>query len=206
MLAFLRQTFANFHHTGAVAPSSPWVARALAEPLARRGDGPVEFLEAGPGTGAITGAILRHLRPDDRLTLCEINADFVAHLERRFRDDAVFAPFARQVTIHHGPVEDTGLEARFAHIVCGIPFNNFEPEVVERIFGSFRRVLIPGGTVSFFEYAAIRGLKRPFVGADERRRLDGVERIMHGLVEAHQVRAKLVLANVPPAWARCLKF
>jgi phospholipid N-methyltransferase len=206
MLAFLKQTIANFHHTGAVSPSSPWLARAIAEPLAARGGEPVEFLEAGPGTGAITAGILPHLRPGDRLTLCEINADFVTHLERRFRDDPAFAPHAKQVTIHHGPVEDTGLEARFTHIVCGIPFNNFEPALVERIFASFRKVLLEGGTVNFFEYAAVRELKRPFVSGQERQRIDGVACVIGNLVREHQVSAKLVPMNFPPAWARCLKF
>ncbi len=207
MFPFLRQTIAAFHTTGAVAPSSAGLARALSAPIAVRPSAvPIEILEAGPGTGALTRGILPHLRPGDRLTLCEINGEFVAHLRRRFESDRAFAPYREQVAIHHGPAEDLGDEARFAHVVCGIPFNNFDPALVERIFATFRRVLLPGGTVNFFEYAAIRRIKRPFVGPDERRRLDAVAGLIGALVAAHQQQARLVLGNLPPAWARSLRF
>ena len=157
MFAFLSQTLRRFHDTGAIAPSSRWLGRALAEPLAERGDGPMSVLEAGPGTGAVTREIVRHLRPGDRLTLCEINPVFVEHLRRRFESDARLRSHRDSVTIVEGPVESLEGEGSFDHIVCGLPFNNFEPDQVREIFGVFQRLVKPGGTVNFFEYAAIRG-------------------------------------------------
>ncbi|MBX7245522.1 MAG: hypothetical protein K1X53_08480, partial [Candidatus Sumerlaeaceae bacterium] len=73
MITFIKQTFRNFHHTGAVAPSSRFVAKALIAPLHGRNHAPIHILEAGPGTGALTGEILECLKPGDHLTLCEIN-------------------------------------------------------------------------------------------------------------------------------------
>ena len=61
-LAFFKQFRETFTTTGAVAPSSRFLARAMTAPLARR-DGPVRVLEIGPGTGAVTGKIVRLLRP-----------------------------------------------------------------------------------------------------------------------------------------------
>jgi len=206
MFRFLKQTFRDFHNTGAVAPSSPWLAKALSQPLAERGNEPIEILEAGPGTGALTEVIVKHLRTDDRLTLCEINKQFVEHLEWRFHDDPKLSPWRRQTTIHHGAVEELGLQPRFTHIVCGLPFNNFEPAVVEKIFDTFETVLLPGGTVNFFEYAAIRRLKAPFVNNSERRRLRGVAATLEGRIRKHQAACRLVAFNMPPAWARCLKY
>ncbi len=205
-LPFFRQTMKAFHTTGAVAPSSAALGRALAAPLCQRGEEPVEFLEAGPGTGALTIGILPHLREGDRLTLCEINADFCDHLEKLFQGSKPYATYRDRVTIHHGAVEELPSERRFAHVVCGIPFNNFPPSLVEQIFGSLRGRLETGGTLNFFEYAAIRSLKRPFVSSSERARLDAVEAIISALVTGHQVQARLVMGNFPPAWARSLRF
>ncbi|MCX7017420.1 MAG: methyltransferase domain-containing protein [bacterium] len=206
MFQFLKQTFRDFHYTGAVAPSSHWLARALTEPLAERGDEPIEILEAGPGTGALTEAIVRQLRHGDRLTLCEINNQFVEHLERRFRDDPRLSPWRGQTTIHHGAVEELGMQPRFTHIVCGLPFNNFEQPIVAIIFDTLEAVLLPGGTVSFFEYAGIRRLKSPFVGQAERMRLRGVAAELESRIRVHQTACRLVALNAPPAWARCLKY
>lgn len=206
LTTFFRQTRRAFHTTGAIAPSSLALARALARPLADRPDGPVEFLEAGPGTGALTRGILPHLRPGDHLVLCEINAEFCGHLRMLFDTTEPFRSHRESVTIHHGAVEELADDRRFAHVVCGIPFNNFPPDLVGRIFATLRSRLASGGTLNFFEYAAIRELKRPFVSAAERGRLDGVAAVIGGLVEAHQLDARLVLANLPPAWARSLRF
>ena len=206
MFAFLRQTVRRFHHTGAVAPSSASVARALAAPLAKRSGEPIEILEAGPGTGALTVTLVKYLKPGDRLTLCEINGEFVEHLERRFAEDPTLRPWRHQVTIHHGPVEDLDASRRFAHIICGLPFNNFDPGVVRHIFDTFERALIPGGTINFFEYAAIRRIKSPFVRRAERERLAAVASILGNLITRRQKSAQLVLLNFPPAWARSLQY
>jgi phospholipid N-methyltransferase len=201
---FLRQTFSNFHHTGAIAPSSPWLARALAAPLAAAQSGPIEILEAGPGTGAVTMGIIPHLHDGDHLTLCEINGEFVAALESRFVREPAWAAVRNQVTIHHGPVEDLSAEGRFHHIVCGLPFNNFQPDLVRAIFNTFESVIRPGGTINYFEYAAIREMKMPFVSKSERERLRGVAQVL-GEVCQRQKSRKLVLLNFPPAWARCIE-
>ncbi len=206
MITFLKNSLENFHHTGAVAPSSKWLARALAAPLARRpADGrPMEVLEAGPGTGALTTELVRHLLPGDHLTLCEINACFVSYLEDRFRGDERLKPWAGQVTVHHGPVEELNARGRFDHVVSGLPFNNFEPELVSRIFETFGHAVRPGGTVNFFEYAWIRYAKTIIGKPAERQRLRDVEAVIQELIRRHRHERRLVMFNVPPAWACCL--
>jgi phospholipid N-methyltransferase len=210
MFAFLSQTFRRFHDTGAIAPSSRWLGRALAAPLAERGEEPLAILEAGPGTGAVTREIVKHMRPDDHLTLCEINPAFVEHLHRhlhrRFESDPRLRPHRDRVTIVQAPVESLEGKGRFGHIVCGLPFNNFDPAQVREIFGVFQRLVRAGGTVNFFEYAAIRRLKALLVNRSERERLRGVATALGEMIEAHQSHRKLVLLNLPPAWARCLSL
>lgn len=183
-------------------PSSPWLAKALAEPLdqCRPAEGPMHVLEAGPGTGALTVEIVQQLRPGDHLTLCEISDEFVRHLERRFRKDPKLAPWRHQVTIHHGPVQGLGVIHGFHHIVSGLPFNNFEAQLVQEIFDSFEKALVPGGTVSFFEYVGVRQLKAPFSSDAERQRLKAVEKILDSVGKLRPQRRKLMLYNFPPAW------
>jgi phospholipid N-methyltransferase len=207
LLTFFRHTVRNFHHTGAVAPSSPWLARALAEPLAERPpDGsPIEVLEAGPGTGALTLEIVQHLRKGDHLTLCEINKEFIRHLQRRYRHDPKLKPWRNQVTIHYGPVEELEAPERFHHIVSGLPLNNFEPELVRNIFVAFEAMLRPGGTVNFFEYVGVRTLKAPFVDEAERTRLRMVEQVIDDVTSKLPRQRRLMLFNFPPAWVCSLQ-
>ena len=68
--------------TGAVAPSGKALAKRMAgfiEPLRA---GPV--IELGPGTGAVTEAIVRRGVAPERLILVEFDRDFCKLLEKRF--------------------------------------------------------------------------------------------------------------------------
>src|SRR3712207_2100544 len=56
-LEFLRQFRRQFETTGAVAPSSRFLAAAMTGPLSRRTK-PARILEVGPGTGAVTRKIV----------------------------------------------------------------------------------------------------------------------------------------------------
>src|SRR5437588_9106411 len=78
---FFREFRRHFRHTGSILPSSIFLARALASEL-RKPREPGLILEVGPGTGSVTHQILRHLLPDDRLDLVELNGDFVSLLKR----------------------------------------------------------------------------------------------------------------------------
>jgi len=182
-------------------PSSPWLAKKLALPMSDRPRHapPIEILEAGPGTGALTTEIVRHLHPGDHLTLCEINSCFVRHLENRLLQDPALAPWAHQITIHHGPVEELGADSHFDHIISGLPFNNFTPDLVRQIFDAFLRATKPSGTISFFEYVGIRRLKAPFLSDEERNRLDEVEAIIEEFMDRGE--RQIALWNLPPAWA-----
>jgi phosphatidylethanolamine/phosphatidyl-N-methylethanolamine N-methyltransferase len=202
---FLRICHSHFYTTGAVLPSSPFLANALVSALARP-RGPARILEVGPGTGPVTQAIARHMQPCDTLDAVEINEHFVRLLEERIRTDAVFAAKRDQIRVIHGPLEDVAGEAVYDFIVSGLPFNNFPVEVVRNIFAGYRRLLKPTGTLSFFEYTMIRELKTPFVGRHERRRLDGVTQVVMEYIHKYQIDCQRIFINVPPATARHLRF
>src|SRR5205085_1937778 len=79
--AFFGEFRRQFRTTGAILPSSRFLARALVYQL-RQPRPAARILEVGPGTGSVTRAIARHMLPDDRLDAVEINERFVNHLER----------------------------------------------------------------------------------------------------------------------------
>ena len=100
-------------------------------------------------------------------------------------------------------MEGTGV---YDYIISGLPLNNFSAELVREILRSFKRLLKPGGTLSYFEYAYVRQMKTPFCRRSERRRLSQVGRIVGKHIERFQVRQQRVLFNVPPAIVHHLRF
>jgi phospholipid N-methyltransferase len=196
---FLSEFFKRFHTTGAVLPSGPWLAASLAryldEPAGRR-----RVLEVGPGTGAVTRRIVDALRPDDHLDLVELNDQFVAHLRNRFATEPAFMAVADLTLIHHCPIEELQSEQPYDVIISGLPLNNFSAELVERILGILMGLLKPGGTLSFFEYIAIRSARALVSRGAERERLRGIGRALDQVLQHGEIRRDWVWPNVPPAW------
>src|SRR5262249_47435335 len=140
--------------------------------------GPSRILEAGPGTGSVTTHILRHLQPGDQVDIVELNDHFFALLQKRFQDETNFARHRDRVQLIHSAVEKVTGSAVYDFIISGLPLNNFAVAQVREIYRVFKRLLKPGGTLSYFEYTLVRHLKSPFVGRRERRRLYGVGRVV----------------------------
>ncbi|MFZ5735196.1 MAG: class I SAM-dependent methyltransferase [Pseudomonadota bacterium] len=79
---FLRSWIEKPLHMGAVMPSGRLLARTMASYVDKNSTGPV--IELGPGTGAITKALLDHGIDEKRLVLVEYNPSFCALLRERF--------------------------------------------------------------------------------------------------------------------------
>ncbi len=79
---FLRSWIEKPLHMGAVMPSSKALARTMARYVDPHSDGPV--IELGPGTGAITDALLAHGIAEKRLVLVEFDPGFCALLRERY--------------------------------------------------------------------------------------------------------------------------
>ena len=79
---FLKTLLENPRLTGAVAPSSPYLARAMARAVGtgRRG----LIVELGPGTGPVTKALIEHGIAREQLVLVEYDHGFCRLLADRF--------------------------------------------------------------------------------------------------------------------------
>ena len=79
---FLRSWIEKPLHMGAVMPSSRLLARTMAQYVDIKSTGPV--VELGPGTGAITNALIEHGVDQKRLVLVEYTPGFCALLRDRY--------------------------------------------------------------------------------------------------------------------------
>lgn len=205
---FLRETFQNFRTTGAVAPSSRFLSSAMVRAFPKRGHAPADFrvLEVGPGTGPFTKQIVKRLGGRGRLDLWEISPLFVERLQKRFEKEKVFRETTTKLHLNLGDIMQLPAKPTYDFIVSGLPFNNFTPHEVEGFLEHFRKLLKPGGHLTYFEYVAVRKIQKPFVGKARRDRIAGIERVVSRFAKAYQVRSELVPINIPPARVRHFCF
>ena len=112
---FLRSWIEKPLHMGAVMPSSKLLARTMAQYVAVDSKGPV--IELGPGTGAITNALLEHGVDQKRLVLVEYNPGFCALLRDRYPHAKVVQGDAYALRDSLGEV----LGAPASAVVSGLP-------------------------------------------------------------------------------------
>ena len=202
---FFEQFLRNTHSTGAVSPSSRWLAEALCRYVGQS-QMPQRILEVGPGTGAVTRSIVNLLGPQDELDLVELNESFVQALRRRFQSDSAFRRVASRSQVIHSSVEELPDSHSYDLIISGLPFNNFMASDVKRILEAYARLLKPGGTLSFFEYIAVRPGRALICSPRERERLRDVAGHLRQVLDSHSVRRDCVVSNLPPAWVHHVRF
>ncbi len=207
---FFREFRRNFHTTGSIMPSSGSLAKALSRYVGASDDGNSttgqRILEVGPGTGAVTSRIVRKMRDNDVFHLCELNDSFVETLRQRFESEPAFQRVRDRATILHQKVQDMPEDARYDVIISGLPLNNFSGDDVDEILQTFRTLLAPGGVLSFFEYVAVRPVRKVIGKKPERARIRRVGELLHELLSKHEIKRDLVPLNVPPAWAHHVRI
>jgi phosphatidylethanolamine/phosphatidyl-N-methylethanolamine N-methyltransferase len=140
-LLFFRQLLSRPKQISAIAPSSRFLARAMAADLGPATGRVVEF---GPGTGVLTKAILAAGVSPQNLTLFEFNPDFVGHLRRSFPGVTVHNDGA-QMAPSHVP---QGVSA----VISGLPLLSMPLEIRESIVKAAFDILAPDGIYVQFTY------------------------------------------------------
>lgn len=170
---FLKSLAARPGKVGAIAPSSPALARAIAAEIDP--ELPGDVLELGPGTGVVTEALIARGVAPERIVAIEYDRDLAALVLQRF-------PAARVIQGDAFDLERTlsGTAQRpFAAIVSGLPLLN-QPMAKRRALIESALSFLPCGA-PFVQFSY--GLYPPVP--------DG---------ETFTVtRTALVLANLPPA-------
>jgi len=119
---FLRGALTRPRAVGAIAPSSPALARAIAAQVDPALPGAV--LELGPGTGVVTEALVAHGISEDRLIAVEFVPVFAHYVARRFPCARVITGNAFDLEGTLGPAEGESLAA----VISGLPLLNHPPE------------------------------------------------------------------------------
>jgi phosphatidylethanolamine/phosphatidyl-N-methylethanolamine N-methyltransferase len=202
---FLTQFLRNYNTTGSVIPSGRALGSALCRYVGSAG-APQKILEAGPGTGAVTGCIIDRMRHDDELWMVELNPTFAAHLRTAFNDKPTFRSAASRCHLIEGSVQQLGREGEFDLVISGLPLNNFSPQDVHTILQAYAKLLKPGGILSFFQYILIRPAKMFVSAGPERDRLKGVGEAIEGMLGESEFAREWVWVNVPPAWVHHIRF
>jgi phosphatidylethanolamine/phosphatidyl-N-methylethanolamine N-methyltransferase len=173
---FLREWLVNPQRTGAVAPSSPQLGAAMARWLPRN---PESFvLELGPGTGAVTDALLKRGLREDRLVAIEKNPTLAKILRKRFPQARIIAGDAWDLDTLLAelpqPVEAVGA------VISSLPLLNFPEEQADALAKKIRVILEPRGRWVQYSYQIIKDRSR---GGDQ----------------FQFVASKVVWFNLPPA-------
>jgi len=172
---------------GAIAASSVFLAREMVRGFDWQRIRTV--VEYGPGTGAITGEILRQIQPGTRYAAIEINPSFVRHLRTRYPDVPVHQTSATDVA---NVCVKEGI-GRVDAIVSCLPWASFGDQLQSAILDAAVAVLAPDGQFATFAY--LQGLLLP-----------GGMRLRHRLRRcfASVETSRVVWRNLPPAFIyRC---
>jgi phosphatidylethanolamine/phosphatidyl-N-methylethanolamine N-methyltransferase len=173
---FLQEWLVNPQRTGSVVPSSRRLAAAMARWLPLN---PENFvLELGPGTGAVTDALLKRGLREDRLVAIENNPTLATLLRKRFPQAQIITGDAwhmdELLRDLREPVETVGT------VISSLPLLNFPLAEAEALARKIRDILEPHG--NWVQYSYHLG-KKQVRGAS-----------------SFQLRAtKIVWLNFPPA-------
>ncbi|MFK7819705.1 MAG: class I SAM-dependent methyltransferase [Planctomycetaceae bacterium] len=203
-LEFFKQFRQQFKTTGAIAPSSGFLAKAMCWPM-EQANAPRRILEVGPGTGAVTNRLVRSLKPGDVLDLVEINEAFADLLRKKFETDDAWKKVADQCQIHVMPLQDFQCDEPYGFVISGLPMNNFEPALVSDLLETMFRLMKEGAVLSYFEYIYIRSVKCVIARGEERKRIREIDRIAAKWQDEYRFERNWVFPNVPPAWVQHLR-
>jgi phosphatidylethanolamine/phosphatidyl-N-methylethanolamine N-methyltransferase len=155
---FLRSWIEKPLHVGAVMPSGRLLARTMAHYVDPYADGPV--VELGPGTGAITKALIDHGIDQKRLVLVEYNPGFCALLRDRY-------PQAKVVQGDAYTLRDTlwnVLSAPATAIVSGLPLVTKPMMTRLKLIRDAFAALTPGAPFVQFTYAVVPPIPKSLPG------------------------------------------
>ncbi len=143
---FFRQWLQAPLSTGSVLPSGAALSRTLAREMALHTDDVV--VELGPGTGAVTPALLEQGIAPRRLVLVERNREFVALLRRRFPDVRILEGDATRLD---QLLLEAGIHA-VGSVVSSLPLRSLPFEVQRRALRAALKILVPGGRLVQYTY------------------------------------------------------
>lgn len=184
---FLREFVSEPRRIGALTPSSPGLARRMVKDVDWERARTV--VEAGPGTGAITGEILGRLREGTCFFAVELHPGLGEIFRRRYPQVPLLQDSVQNLArlCREQGVEDVDC------VISGLPWASFPPEKQWDLLDAIVSVLPPGG--QFITFAYLQGMLLPAARRFLRLLQDRFSDVS---------RSRVTWANVPPAFVyRC---
>jgi phosphatidylethanolamine/phosphatidyl-N-methylethanolamine N-methyltransferase len=173
-VAFIRHWIDKPLSMGAVTPSSKVLARAMARYVDPESAGPV--IELGPGTGAVTKALVEHGVDPARLVLVEFNPSFCRLLRTRYPAATVIQGDAYRIKhLLSGLLRDPA-----AAVVSGLPLQTKPFKRRVQLIDEAFELMAPGAPFVQFTYAMVTPIPKK-----------------HAEVTAQP--SELIWQNLPPA-------
>ncbi len=144
---FIRSWFDNPLLTGAVSPSGPALAQMMARAIDPAATGPI--IELGPGTGAITQALLDRGVEPGRLVLVEFDENFCTLLAQRFPGVRIVRGDAYDLATSLGD----RLDAPAAAVVSSLPLLTKPERIRLALLADAFDLMAPDGVFVQFTYS-----------------------------------------------------
>jgi phosphatidylethanolamine/phosphatidyl-N-methylethanolamine N-methyltransferase len=159
---FIRSWMEKPLATGAVMPSGKPLARAMAKCVDPETEGPV--VELGPGTGAVTAALVEQGVEPSRLVLVEFNPTFCRLLRTRYPEATVVQGDAYGIKRLLASL----LRQPAAAVVSGLPLFTKPLKIRLRLLADAFALLVPGAPFVQFTYAVVSPIPLSYSGAHGR--------------------------------------
>lgn len=180
-LEHLLYFFKDFKQTGAIAPSSKFLAKDLVAQykkcLTNNDCPPLKILEIGAGTGPLTKQINSLLRPQDQLDVVEIHKKFYQILKKKYYS-------SDNISAYHTDILKFQQKYQYDFIFSSLPYENMPENISKEIWAKKLNLCTSDAYISYFKYVKFRDFKSDF---EER------------IVQEFGLNEKLVLRNLPPA-------
>jgi phosphatidylethanolamine/phosphatidyl-N-methylethanolamine N-methyltransferase len=187
-IEFAMEALADFRTVGAVAPSSPYLTRAMVDPLPLRNAKVV--VELGCGSGAVTRELLRAMPRSSVLLAFEINPRFSSYIRNRISDPRLVVINSSAENIR-AELQRRGYEQADS-IVSSLALTLMCDDLKDRILSESAAALRNGGV--FTQYLYLHGIQwqagRPALFAGGR--------ILGG--HFRSIERTTVWRNLPPAF------
>lgn len=188
LTTFAKEAVTDFRTVGAVAPSSRYLIQAMVRPLPLKRARVV--VEMGPGTGAMTHALLKLIPFDATLLAFEINARFSRYLRSSISDPRLVVINASAETLQkevHSRGHDS-VDAVVSSLALG-----FTPDRQRRnLLGGLASLLGESGVFTQYQY-----LHRLQMEKGQLRKFN-LGLLLHRYFGS--VQQRLIWRNLPPAF------
>ena len=185
---FAVEALANYKTTGAVAPSSRYLARAMLQPLTLRPGCVV--VELGAGTGVMTKGLLDILPGDGVLLAFEINSRFYEYLKDKFTDKRLLL-----LNVRAENLKKELYKRGYQHVdavVSSLALGFFSDAERRALLDSFVPLMDDNSVYTQYQY--IQGLELK----NGRFRRYNIQSVLRQYF--YSVQCKTVWRNIPPAF------